>query len=257
MNSSFAMAVGGIWAIMVIWLGMVIYSGILAVKAWRCAEGLLKRQMLYLWLGPVFVVAGDFIHSIAFTVAKYTGDQTGPIAVGGSVFEFRTFAMFVDGLAFILYYGLWALFVVARYRGGVFSRLDRVLTGMAAAAAVLILPGAVPNALGIYSLEYDIAIWSPHMALFIVFGPVTVWQLMRLSQHAAAQATESSVQAQERALTRMCYFLFASFAFFALTLSLIPFNVKFSMFMIPKTFAYMTAFYFLIKGFLAPAVKNI
>jgi hypothetical protein len=91
------MAMGCIWTI------MVICSGMLAVKVWSQAEGLLKRQLFYLWQGPVLVVTGDFINSMAFTVAKDTGDPTGPIMVMGSVFEFRTFAMFFDGLAFILY----------------------------------------------------------------------------------------------------------------------------------------------------------
>jgi hypothetical protein len=257
MDRSFYMSVGPLWGIMIIWLGMVICSGIIAFKVWRRAVGQLKRQMFYLWIGPIWVVIGDFIHSIAFTVAKYTGDPTGPIPVMGSVFEFRTFAMFFDGLAFILYYGLWALFVAARYRHGVFILSDRVRILMAITAAILLLPGMVPNALGIYSLEYDIAIWSPHMLLFIIFGPWAVWELLQLSRATAAEASDLVVQAQEQALSRFCCCLLFSFLFFALTLSLRPLNEKFSLFMIPKTFAYMSAFYYLIKGFLAPELRRL
>jgi hypothetical protein len=44
-----------------------------------------------------------------------------------------------------------------------------------------------------------------------------------------------------------------SFLFFILSLALIPVNPIFGMFMIPKTFAYMTAFTYLIKGVIRPA----
>jgi hypothetical protein len=49
-----------------------------------------------------------------------------------------------------------------------------------------------------------------------------------------------------------------SFLFFFLSLALIPVNGIFGMFMIPKTFAYMFAFYHLIKGFIAtvPEMKG-
>lgn len=98
MDRSFYMAVGPLWGIMIIWLGMVICSGTIAFKVWLRAGGRLKQQMLYLWIGPVVVVIGDFIHSIAFTVAKYTGNPTGPIPVMGTVFEFRTFSMLAPEL---------------------------------------------------------------------------------------------------------------------------------------------------------------
>ena len=142
--------------------------------------------------------------------------------------------MFFDGLAFILYYGLWALFVPARYRQGFLTLPDRVRVLMACAAALLLLPGMVPNALGIYSLEYDIAIWAPHMLLFIIFGPWTVWELSRLSRATSAESSDPVVQTQERALTKFCCCLYFSFLFFALTLSLRPINEKFFLFMIPN-----------------------
>jgi hypothetical protein len=43
-----------------------------------------------------------------------------------------------------------------------------------------------------------------------------------------------------------------SFLFFFLSLSLMPINELFGMFMVPKTFAYMFAFYHLINGVIAP-----
>ncbi len=43
-----------------------------------------------------------------------------------------------------------------------------------------------------------------------------------------------------------------SFLFFALSLGLLPVNENFAMFMIPKTFAYMTAFVCLIRNVIRP-----
>lgn len=114
-----------------------------------------------------------------------------------------------------------------------------------------------PNAFGFFTLEYDIAIWSPYMLLFIVIGPWTVWQLAALSQAAAAEAPDPAVQGKVRALTEFCKGIYISFLFFALTLSLRPINEKFSLLMIPKTFACMTAFYYLITWFLPPELRKM
>ena len=120
---------------------------------------------------------------------------------------------------------------------------------------ILILPGVVPNAFGIYTLEYNIAIWSPHMILFVVFGILTVWKLIRCSRNALTHATDPIIQTQERALSIAGIGFVFSFLFFILSLALIPLNQKFGMFMIPKTFAYMTAFFYLIKGVILSTSK--
>ena len=78
--------------------------------------------------------------------------------------------MFFDALVFMLYYALWALFIISRYQQGKPTSYDKVSLCLAATAMALLLPGAVPNALGVYTLEYNIAIWAPHIILFIVFG---------------------------------------------------------------------------------------
>jgi peptidoglycan/LPS O-acetylase OafA/YrhL len=161
--------------------------------------------------------------------------------------------MFFDGLVFIVYYALWALFIVARYQQGQFEISDKIRVGMAVAAALLILPGVVPNAFGLYTLDYDIAIWSPHMVLFVVFGVLTVFKLIRCSRRELKQTSDSIIQTQERALSIVGIGLAFSFLFFILSLALIPVNEKLAMFMIPKTFAYMTAFIYLIKGVIIPA----
>ncbi len=255
MKSSLIMIISAVWGLMAIWLGLVSCAGLLALRVWRRAGGLLKKQMLYVWVGTLLVFIGDFVHTVAFTISKYTDNPTGPITVGGSVFEFRTFAMFFDGLAFIIYYGLWALFVVARYQGGVFSLSDKVRVAMAAAAAAFLAPGAVPNAFGLYSLSYNLAAWSPHMVLFIIFGPATIWKLTCCARAQAATA-DAFTRAQERALFKMGICLLISFGFFALTIFLLPFYPRASLFMMPKTFAYMGAFYFLISGFLLPEYRR-
>ena len=161
MNSSVLMAIVLTWVLMVPWLSLVVVSGIMAFKKWQKTNGSLKKQMFYFWFGALVVFTGDFIHTISATITTYTGDPVGSINVLGSIFEFRTFAMFFDGVVFMIYYGLWALFI---------------------------------------------------MGISFVF----------------------------------------SFLFFILSLGLRPINPKFAMFMIPKTFAYMTAFYYLIKGVIRP-----
>jgi len=241
------------WVLMIPWLSLVVVSGIMAFKKWQKTNRSQKKQMFYFWFGALFVFIGDSLHTISATISAYTGDPTGPIQVLGKIFEFRTFAMFFDGVVFMVYYALWALFIVDRYQQGRFNAYDKTSLALAVLAILLLLPGAVPNALGIYTLEYDIAIWSPHMVLFVVFGVMTVGKLIRNSRRFGGQASDGTIQIQERALFIMGISFVFSFLFFILSLALIPINPKFGMFMIPKTFAYMTAFIYLIKGVIRPA----
>jgi hypothetical protein len=238
------------WVLMLLWLAFVFVSGVVAFRKWQKTEGSAQVQMLYLWIGAAVVFTGDFLHTIAATISTYTDNATGPIHVLGGIFEFRTFAMFFDALVFMVYYTLWALFIVIRYQQGTFKSYDKISISLAAAAIVLILPGAVPNALGIYTLEYDIAIWAPHIILFMVFGVMTVYKLISCSRCAVTQTADPVMQQQERALFKTGIGFAFSFLFFFLSLALLPVNELFAMFMIPKTFAYMFAFYHLIKGVL-------
>jgi len=255
MNSSTLMGIISMWFMMSFWLGLVAVSAVLAFKRWQKTIDFWKKQMFYLWLGAVFVFTGDTLHTIAFTVSAYTGNLTGPVEIFGTLFEFRTFAMFFDSLVFMIYYALWALFIVARYQQSQFELFDKIRVGLAMGAMVLILPGAIPNAFGIYTLEYNIAIWTPHTILFIVFGVTTVWKLISCSRRALTQKTDESIQTQERALFMIGISLLFSFFFFILTLALIPYNEKFGLFMIPKTIAYVVAFIYLIKGVILPTPK--
>lgn len=240
------------WVLMMLWLAFVVVSGVLAFKKWKKTEGSIRRQMLYLWVGAAIVFTGDFLHTIAGTISTYTNNATGPINVLGTIFEFRTFAMFFDALVFMVYYTLWALFVVTRYQEGIFKSYDKIIIGLAVAAMLLILPGAVPNAFGIYTLKYDIAIWAPHIILFIVFGVMTVYKLIKYSRYAAMETANPIIQTQEMALSKAGIGFAFSFLFFSLSLSLLPINERLAMFMIPKTFAYMFAFFYLIKGVIIP-----
>ncbi len=242
------------WFLMALWLTFVAVAGILAYQQWQKTSGTIRTQFLYLWVGSSIVFIGDLLHTIAFTVSTYTGNPTGPVPLLGSIFEFRTFAMFFDALVFMVYYALWALFIVSRYQQGKRTPYDTMTFGLAVTAMVLLLPGAVPNALGVYTLEYTIAIWAPHIILFIVFGVMTVGKLIRCSRHALKQATDPAIQARERALSIAGIGFACSFLFFTLFLLLTTFNSEPGIFMILKTFAYMIAFFYLIKGFiLSPA----
>ena len=245
----------GTWVLMIIWLVFVAVSGVLAFRKWKRTKDATRQQMLYLWMGATIVFIGDFLHTIAATISTYTDNEKGPISVLGSIFEFRTFAMFFDALVFIIYYAFWVLFIVTRYQQGRFASYDKISVSLATAAMLLILPGAVPNAFGVYTLDYDIAIWAPHIVLFIIFGLMTVYKLIRCSGYAVRQTADLAIQRQERALARTGTGFAFSFLFFFLSLALIPVNELFGMFMIPKTFAYMFAFYNLIKGFILPTAE--
>ena len=248
MDSSKMIILIATWVLMMLWLAFVVVSGVLAFRKWNKTWGSIQAQMLYLWIGAAIVFTGDFLHTIAATISTYTNNATGPIHVLGTIFEFRTFPMFFDALVFMVYYILWALFIVTRYQQGTFKSYDKISISLAATAIVLILPGAVPNALGIYTLEYDIAIWAPHIILFIVFGVMTVYKLISYSRYALVQTAYPVIQTQERALSNAGIGFAFSFLFFFLSLALLPINERFAMFMIPKTFAYMFAFFCLIKG---------
>jgi hypothetical protein len=90
------------------------------------------------------------------------------------------------------------------------------------------------------------------MLLFVIFGLMTVGKLIRCSRSARAQTLDPIHAVQERALNIIGVSFVFSFFFFTLTLGLIPVNPMFGMFMIPKTFAYMTAFTYIIKGVIRP-----
>jgi hypothetical protein len=240
---------------MILWLCLVAGSVVLAFQKWQKTRNFLKKQMFYLWVGGAIVFIGDSLHTIAATIAGYTGNPTGPIAVLGSIFEFRTFAMFFDALVFMIYYALWALFIVVRYQQGQFESYDKVSVGLAMAAMVCILPGVVPNALGIYTLQYNIAIWAPHIILFIIFGMMTVMKLITSSRYALKQTTDPIIQIQERSLSITGIGFAFSFLFFTLHMAFSTLNAKTGMFMILKTFAYMLSFVYLVKGVILPTPK--
>ena len=250
MGSSKMAMLAPMWGLMILWLAFVAVSGVLAYQRWRNKTGSTRAQLLYLWVGAAIVFVGDLLHTIAFTVSTYTDNPTGPISISGSIFEFRTFAMFFDALVFMVYYALWALFIVSRYQQGKPASYDKVTLGLAVAAIVLILPGAVPHALGFYTLDYNIAIWAPHIILFIVFGVMTVMKLISCSRRTYEEATDPVIQTQERALSIAGIGFVFSFLFFTLFLLLNTLNSEPGIFMILKTFAYMTAFFYIIKGFI-------
>ena len=252
MTSSTLMAIVSMWILMTLWLVLVATAAVLAFKKWQKTYDFLKKQMFYIWLGGTFVFTGDLLHTIGYTISAYNGSPTGLLELFGRPFESRTFSLFFDGLVFMVYYLLWAFFIVARYQQGQFNNRDKTTVGLAIGAIILMLPGAVPNAFGIYTLKYDIAIWAPHIILFLIFGLMTVWKLTRCSTHALAQASDDLIKTQERALRTIGISLLFSFLFFILTLALLPFNEMFGLFMIPKTFAYMVAFTYLIKGVILP-----
>ena len=148
MSSSKMAMLAPMWVLMVLWLTLVAVSGILAYQKWQKTTGAIRAQLLYLWVGATIVFVGDLLHTIAFTVSTYTDNPIGPVTILGSIFEFRTFAMFFDALVFMVYYVLWALFIVSRYQHGKRASYDKVSLGLAVTAMVLILPGVVSQCPG-------------------------------------------------------------------------------------------------------------
>ena len=252
MDTSTIMAIASTWILMAVWLVMVAIAGVSAFKKWARLNGLARQQFFYLWLGPLFIFIGDLLHTVAYTISASSNSPTGLITIAGSVFELQTFAYFFDGLIFMIYYLLWALFIVARYQEGHFQRYDKITVSLALLAMLFIIPGAVPNAFGIYTIDYDISMWSPHMLLFVIFGLMTVVKLIRCAKSARAQTPDPIHAVQERALSSIGICFVFSFLFFVLTLALIPVKPLFGLFMIPKTFAYMTAFVYIVKDVIRP-----
>ena len=80
-------------------------------------------------------------------------------------------------------------------------------------------------------------------------------RLIRCSRIVLSQASDPIIQTQERALSITGIGFAFSFLFFILSLALIPLNERFAMFMIPKTFTYMVAFFYLIKGVILSTSK--
>ena len=66
----------------------------------------------------------------------------------------------------------------------------------------------------------------------------------------------AEIKTQERALSKAGIGFAFSFLFFFLSLALLPINERYAMFMIPKTFAYMFAFFYLITGVILPTVED-
>lgn len=149
--------------------------------------------MFYLWFGGLLVFAGDLVHTIAFTITIYTGDPKGTAEIADKMFEVPTFAMFFDGLIFMVYYFLWSLLIVDRYQKDKFYIYDKAVFTMAFTAMTHILPGAVPNDFGIYTLEYNISIFSPRSFLFVIFGLMTVVKLVHQSGNAIKAANDSVI----------------------------------------------------------------
>lgn len=234
-------------ASMTFWLSLVGICAYLAFKKWRRTDPFWKQQMLYLWLGSAFVFVGDLLHTVAYSISLINGDIGGTIHIQGSPFELWTFVVALECIVFMIYYALWTPFIVARYQGGRYEIRDKSMIVMAVMAVILVLPGLKPNAFGIYTQTYDLALWAPHTALYFVFALMTIHKLAKSSKEAISRSSEVAIQEQERALFMVTICFVFSFVFYGLTLALLPLNPLFGSIMAIKTFAYCIAFYTLIR----------
>ena len=227
---------------MIIWLLLVFVTMVSAYGKTKSSEGLERKQYLYIAVMSILVILGDSLHTVADTLRILTGDPTGPIAVLGGTYPLRTFAMFFDTLMFMLFYLLWHLIVVARYEEGKMQRYDQAVIGLAVLGIITVLPTALVD---IFPLEYTISIIAPHNLLFMAFGALFVIKLIQKSREQLTAHPESK---KERALQFIGISFVFSFIFYFLTLALLPVSTVFGYFMIPKTVAYLVAYYFILTG---------
>ncbi len=237
-----------LWILMIIWLSLVVYISILSYYKIQVTTGNIRKQMKYIFYGMVLIFIGDSIHTIGFTYKAVTGNKNGTINIFGANFQLSSFSLWFDGTIFIIFYLIFEYFIITRYQDTELYTIDKWIIGMAITSIILILPGIIPNAFGIYTQEYIIAAYSPHEILFMIFGILVVFKLINHTQFTICKTDDEIIKEQEHYLQITGYSLIFSFLFFLLTLTHLPMSPLFGMFMIPKTIAYFISFYYLSKA---------
>jgi len=240
----------GITVLMFFWLSLVIITLILVYKKYRYVKkDSLKKQFSYLVAGFAIIFIGDLIHTIGLDISIALNDNTGSITIFGNTFAFQSFALFFDSFAFILFYVLWELFIVERYKDGKLAVLDKVILVIAVITLFSILFAPF------YTMSehnYTVLIYAIHNIGFILFGLLTVLNLLFNSQK---RLNNNINGREERSLNLAAWGFVVSFIFFVLTLALLPINSKFGMMMVPKTFAYAFSLISLNLGLFKPKVE--
>ncbi|MHA1414895.1 MAG: hypothetical protein ACTSRR_01400 [Candidatus Heimdallarchaeaceae archaeon] len=183
---------------------------------------------------------GDLLHTISSDINIANRENSGAVGLLGGTFEIHTFTLFFDGLAFIIFYMMWYLFIIYRYQEGKLKKYDKIVLTLAILSIIFILASPYIDS---NIIDYDVAWFSPHVILFTIFGIMVVGKLMY-----ETNKRKSEEEKDEKFLYLTSWGFVVFFLFFILTLVLIPIDSAFGMMMIPKTFAYAFALITLNKG---------
>ncbi len=226
------------------WLSLVGVTGFWAYKKKKEASfELLKKQFNFIYLSSILVIIGDLVHTAGFTMSVTKGSESGPISLFGTTFPLRNFALPFDLIMFSLFYLLFFLFTIARYQDWGLKRSDKILIGLFGLTIVALVP-----CLFVYdiSIDYMLSIYAPHMLLFIGVSLIAITKMIRSSR------AEFKIDGDEKDKNMMMAGIMftISFIFFTGTITFLPFDSRFGMLMIPKTFAYIAAYFYILKGFI-------
>lgn len=229
--------------LMAFWLSLVGVTGFLAYKKKKQASSeLLRKQLNFISISSIPVIVGDLAHTAGFAMSVIKSSDAGPISIFGTTFPLRNFAMPFDLIMFSFFYLLFFLFAITRYQDWNFKIFDKILVGFFALTVVALLP-----CLFVYniSMDYTLLIYSPHMLLFIGTSLIAVSKLVRLSRDEFKRSDDE----KDKNIMKVGVMFIVSFVFFIGTIALLPLDSRFGMLMIPKTFAYIAAYFYILKGF--------
>ncbi|MHA1667860.1 MAG: hypothetical protein ACTSUR_04300 [Candidatus Heimdallarchaeaceae archaeon] len=238
MDASTTAEVVGSTVLMVFWLILVFVVAYLAISKSQHSKGFQKIQFNLLGVATIIVFLGDLIHTIGFDITSITADYEGilPLSSWGAV-KVHTLSLFIDGVAFIIYYAFWLFILVYRYQDGNFTSYNKVTLSL---TLFSLLTALFSPFISIQGLDYIISIYSLHILSFIVFGLMVVGKLIFLSKQ--NKSKESIKKKEELLLNITGWGFIVSFLFFVLALVLLPLNAKYGLLMVPKTLAYMVSF---------------
>lgn len=246
METAALMEIIGIIVLMSLWLALVLTTATLLAKRRKLLDGTAKKSYGFLFEAFVIIFIGDFLHTIGAVLnVAFENGKADQLNIFGGTAKIYSFTLFFDGLAFILFYLMWAFFVIYRYQEGKYTTYDKivVIVGLLAIFFMLTSPYIETNAVP----YYEVAWYGPHMILFVLLGGMVVGKLMTESYK---RKKTGENQSEEKYLFLTAWGFVFSFVFFILTIVLLPIDTSYGMFMIPKTFAYAFALICLIKGLL-------
>jgi len=245
--NSATMEIIGITFLMSLWLSLLIITIIFAYKKYsKTEEKNIKSQFLILLIAFTIIFFGDLVHTIGLDISISLNDPLGTLTIFNGSFAFQKFALFFDNFAFIIFYTIWELFVIQRYKNNKLDWIDTIILILATIAIFSILFSPFYT---LVNINYIVAIYAIHNIAFIIFGLLTVLNLLL---NAKNKMKSEPTRKDEKSLYLVAWGFIISFLFFILTLALLPINNKFGMMMIPKTFAYAFSLISLDLGFLRP-----